>query len=47
VWNRLRFIKDPDTGKWVPRPTPKDQWIVEQVPELAIVEPAIWDRLWV
>ena len=26
VWNRQRFIKDPDTGKRVSRPSPEEEW---------------------
>ena len=34
VWNRQRFIKDPDTGKRVSRPNPEEEWITRDVPEL-------------
>jgi hypothetical protein len=27
VWNRLRYIKDPETGKRVSRPNPESEWI--------------------
>jgi hypothetical protein len=30
VWNRLRYVKDPETGKRVSRPNPPDQLIVQQ-----------------
>ena len=36
VWNRQRFIKDPDTGKRVSRPNPEEEWITRDVPELRI-----------
>jgi site-specific DNA recombinase len=26
VWNRLRYVKDPDTGKRVSRPNPPSEW---------------------
>jgi hypothetical protein len=29
VWNRQRFLKDPDTGKRVPRMNPPSQWITK------------------
>jgi site-specific DNA recombinase len=37
VWNRQTFIKDPDTGKRVPRFNPEDKWIREKVPEWRVV----------
>ena len=45
VWNRQRFIKDPETGRRVPRPNPEDQWIRKEVPELRIVDQELWDRV--
>ncbi len=43
VWNRLRYVKDPQTGKRVSRQNPRDEWIVHDVPELALVDLALWD----
>jgi len=37
VWNKVRMVKDPDTGRRVSRPNPAEQWQVSDVPELAIV----------
>jgi DNA invertase Pin-like site-specific DNA recombinase len=31
VWNRQRFLKDPDTGKRVARPNPPSEWITKDV----------------
>jgi site-specific DNA recombinase len=45
VWNRQRFIKDPDTGKRVSRPNPESEWVTTEVPELRIVEADLWDRV--
>jgi hypothetical protein len=45
VWNRQRFIKDPDTGKRVSRPNPESEWVVQDVPELRIVDDALWQRV--
>ena len=42
VWNRQRFIKDPDTGKRVSRPNPEEEWITRDVPELRIVGNRLW-----
>jgi hypothetical protein len=37
VWNRLRFIKDPETGKRVSRSNPESEWITHDVPDLRII----------
>ncbi|MDP1964715.1 MAG: recombinase family protein [Reyranella sp.] len=42
VWNRLRYIKDPTTGKRVSRINPREKWITTEVPELRIVDDALW-----
>ncbi|MBD9522782.1 recombinase family protein [Ensifer sp. ENS02] len=42
IWNRLRYIKDPDTGKRVSRKNPQSAWIVSEVPELRIVDDSLW-----
>lgn len=42
VWNRQRHVKDPSTGKRVPRLNPRDEWIVTQVPQLRIVPDDLW-----
>ena len=38
VWNRQRFLKDPDTGKRVARANPPSEWITKDVPELRIID---------
>ncbi|HMQ92769.1 MAG TPA: recombinase family protein [Amaricoccus sp.] len=45
VWNRLRYMKDPDTGKRVSRPNPESEWVVQQVPDLRIVDQDLWDAV--
>jgi DNA invertase Pin-like site-specific DNA recombinase len=45
IWNRQRFVKDPDTGRRVARPNPKEEWIVQGVPELRIVDQDLWDKV--
>ena len=44
VWNRQRFLKDPETGKRVARPNPEEDWIVQDVPDLRIVEDDLWEK---
>jgi hypothetical protein len=45
VWNRQRFIKDPNTGKRVSRPNPEAKWIRAEVPELRVVDDELWQRV--
>ena len=45
VWNRQRFIKDPNTGKRVSRPNPEAKWIRTDVPELRIVDDELWQQV--
>ena len=45
VWNRLRFIKDPETGRRVARFNPESAQITCEVPELRIVDQALWDKV--
>ena len=42
VWNRQRFLKDPNTGKRVSRPNPAAEWIRTDVPGLRIIDDALW-----
>ena len=42
VWNRLRYIKNPDTGKRVSRINDRSGWIIKDVPELRVIEDAVW-----
>ena len=45
VWNRLRYVKDPDTGKRVSRPNPPSEWVTTDVPELRIVDDELWNQV--
>jgi hypothetical protein len=38
VWNKLRYLKDPDTGKRVSRHNPESKWVISQVPVLRVVD---------
>jgi site-specific DNA recombinase len=38
VWNRLRYIKNPETGKRVSRLNPESEWIRKAVPDLQIID---------
>ena len=43
VWNRSQWLKNPDTGrrKYVLRP--ENEWIVNELPELRIIPPDLWE----
>ncbi|MEO1602825.1 MAG: recombinase family protein, partial [Pseudomonadota bacterium] len=45
VWNRLTYVKDPDTGKRLSRLNPESAWIIQEVPELRIIDDALWERV--
>ncbi len=44
IWNRQRFVKDPQTGKRQARPNPAAEWITTDVPDLRIIDQDLWDR---
>ena len=45
VWNRLHYLKDPETGKRISRLNPESEWIIKDVQELRIVPQDLWDRV--
>ncbi|WP_339635115.1 recombinase family protein [uncultured Sneathiella sp.] len=45
IWNRLRYIKDPETGKRVSRLNDKSEWVIHDVPELRIIDQDLWDQV--
>ncbi len=45
VWNKLRYSRDPVTGKRVSRVRPVEEWKYKNVPELRIVEQDLWDSV--
>jgi site-specific DNA recombinase len=44
VWNKVRMVKNPDTGKRISRPNPRDQWQEIATPHLRIVDEETWKR---
>jgi site-specific DNA recombinase len=42
VWNRLRYSKNPATGRRVSRINPREEWICRDVPELRVVDDTLW-----
>jgi DNA invertase Pin-like site-specific DNA recombinase len=45
VFNRRRFRKDPDTGRRSSILNPRESWIRQPAPELAIVDGDLWARV--
>ena len=45
VWNRLKYVKNPNTGKRQSRLNPPEAWIIKDVPELRIVPQELWDAV--
>ena len=45
MWNRQRFVKDPERGRRQARPNPEREWVVEEVPALRIVDDELWARV--
>ncbi|MFK7877864.1 MAG: recombinase zinc beta ribbon domain-containing protein, partial [Paracoccaceae bacterium] len=39
----MTYTKDPDTGKRVSRLNPQEDWVISDVPELRIIDQALWD----
>jgi len=45
VWNRQRFVKDPELHRRQARPNPREEWVVENVPALRIIDDELWTRV--
>jgi hypothetical protein len=45
VWNRRKWLKDPETGKRRPVDRPRDEWQVRDVPALRIVPAELWEAV--
>ncbi|OSP52462.1 recombinase family protein [Pseudoruegeria sp. SK021] len=43
IWNRLTYVKDPDTGKRISRLNPSESWVITDIPELRIIDQDLWD----
>ncbi|CCJ07336.1 recombinase family protein [Methylocystis sp. SC2] len=43
VWNKVRMVKDPDTGKRISRPNAESDWQATEVPDLAIVSRELFE----
>lgn len=45
VWDKVRMVKDPDTGKRVSRPNPESEWKTVEVPELRIIPDELFEAV--
>ncbi len=45
VWNRLRYVKDPSSGKRVSRQNDPSEWITTEVPDMRIIDDALWAKV--
>ena len=45
VYNRQRFVKDPDTGKRQAKLNPTEEWITQEVEELRIIDERTWVKV--
>ena len=45
VWNKVRMVKNPDTGKRLSRPNPREEWQVVPAPHLRIIDDDTWARV--
>lgn len=45
VWNRLRYVKDPETGRRISRLNPESEHVINDVPELRIIEDDSWNAV--
>lgn len=45
IWNRTKFVRDPDTGKRISRPNPESEWQRADAPHLRIVEQELFVRV--
>lgn len=45
VWNRSQWVKDPDTGKRTRLDRPREEWLIEEHPELRIIDDATWEAV--
>jgi site-specific DNA recombinase len=45
VWNKLRYIKDPETGRRLSRLNEPDRWVVKELPAFRIVDQDLGDKV--
>lgn len=45
IWNRVRMVRDPDSGKRVSRVNPESEWMREPAPDLEIVPAELVEKV--
>lgn len=45
IWNRSKWVKDPDTGRRKRIDRPQHEWLFKDVPELRIVDDKTWQKV--
>ena len=45
VWNRLRYVKDPDSGRRISRLNNESEHVITEVPELRLIDQDLWDTV--
>jgi site-specific DNA recombinase len=45
LWNRLRYLKDPISGRRRSRLNSENEWVTEAVPDLRIVDDQLWNAV--
>ncbi|MDA1099221.1 MAG: recombinase family protein [Proteobacteria bacterium] len=45
IWNRSRWVRNPDTGRKTRIARPKEEWVTKEMPALRIVSADLWDRV--
>ena len=45
IWNRSKWVKDPDTGQRKRVDRPQSEWVIKELPELSIVDDISWARV--
>lgn len=44
IWNRSRWVRDPKTNKRRRRERPKEEWVVQDIPALRIIDDSLWQK---
>jgi DNA invertase Pin-like site-specific DNA recombinase len=45
IWNQTKYVKTPGTNKRVARPRPRNEWVIQEMPELRIISDDLWTRV--
>ncbi|MET0116899.1 MAG: recombinase family protein [Sedimenticola sp.] len=45
IWNRSKWIKDPVSGKRKRVERPESEWVIQEIPELRIVDQETWNKV--